>query len=333
MTYPGHYLYKPVEPDLLLLSLGLDIYKPVQPDLLLLSLGLDIYKPVEPDLLLLSLGLDIYKPVEPDLLLLSLGLDIYKPVEPDLLLLSLGLDIYKPVEPDLLLLSLGLDIYKPVEPDLLLLSLGLDIYKPVEPDLLLLSLGLDIYKPVQPSGQKPVIFEIPLCDILAVQTPSRDGATTSTSARPYASTSSAPTASSSTGSEDNNNQSVVVHYAGRRKDSRSLTWEKLLLSGDTGLCSELNNVCNCNIAGHGTAVSKPSISRCELTVIMVQGLQRLLCEIPTAQPSTGIAADISAPATVPFFVSSDRAKNGPIQVTAPRIGTEFYFLLVIKYSE
>ncbi|GFR65284.1 hypothetical protein ElyMa_005528200 [Elysia marginata] len=109
--------------------------------------------------------------------------------------------------------------------------------------------------------------EIPLSDILAVQTPSRDGATTTSSStttttpttKATASTSlsqaskSAATSSSSCsstgGGEDNNNQSVVVHYAGRRKDTRNLTWEKLLLSGDSGLCSELNTVCNCNLAG------------------------------------------------------------------------------------
>ncbi|RUS80482.1 hypothetical protein EGW08_011760 [Elysia chlorotica] len=95
-------------------------------------------------------------------------------------------------------------------------------------------------------------LDIPLSDILAVQTPSRDSSNipSPTASSTTSASTSAPTASSSS-CEDNNNQSVVVHYAGRRKDSHNLTWEKLLLSGDSALCSELSTVCNCTITGPG----------------------------------------------------------------------------------
>lgn len=59
-----------------------------------------------------------------------------------------------------------------------------------------------------------VQLEVSLSDILAVQTQSRD---------------------------NSNVNSVVVHYAGHKKD-KVLTWEKLVLAGETDLCKEVNNV-------------------------------------------------------------------------------------------
>ncbi|XP_059174442.1 ceramide kinase-like [Physella acuta] len=59
-----------------------------------------------------------------------------------------------------------------------------------------------------------VQLEISLSDVLAVQTQSRD---------------------------NTNVSSVVVHYAGKKKD-KVLTWEKLVLAGQPELCKELNNI-------------------------------------------------------------------------------------------